>query len=50
MLYRVTKRFIYGPLAGITIVEVTRVKFAVGFRCEKPIGGSGYEVLAVEPV
>lgn len=50
-MYRVTKRFFSGILAGLTIVEVTSVRFRIGFRCEKPSGGSsGYEVIAVEPV
>lgn len=44
--YHVTKKFIAGPLAGLEITETTVVRFAVGFKCEKPIGGSPYVVTA----
>ena len=49
-MFRVTKRFFSGLLAGLTITETTAVEFAVGFRCENPIGGSGYEIMAVERI
>ena len=49
-LYRVTKHFTDETLKGITITELTRVKFEVGFECKKPSGGSPYVVTAVEVV
>lgn len=45
--YAVTKTFVGGLLKGITIVEETTVKFAVGFVCTMPIGGSPYRIDAV---
>lgn len=48
MTYRVTKLFTSGLLAGLTITETTTVAFRVGFRCEKPIGGSAYVITACE--
>lgn len=51
MKYEVTKTFTAGALAGLTITEVTSVEFAVGFRCENPIGGgSPYVVTSVKEV
>jgi len=38
MEFRVTKRFIAGTLAGMTISEITTVKFLVG----KTYGGNGF--------
>ena len=49
-MFRITKRFFSGLLAGLTITETTSVEFAVGFRCDTPIGGSGYEIIAVDRV
>lgn len=48
-MFQVTKTFIGGALKGITIVEKTSVKYAVGFVCKKPIGGSPYRIDAVSP-
>lgn len=44
--YSVTKRFFSGLLKGLETTEVTTVKFEEGFRCERPIGGSGYEIIS----
>jgi hypothetical protein len=49
-LFRVTKRFTGGLLAGIVSTEETSVKFPVGFKCPRPVGGSPYVVEACEPV
>ena len=49
-MFRITKRFFSGLLAGLTITEMTAVQYAVGFRCKSPVGGSGYEILAVERI
>lgn len=49
-MYRVTKHFIGGLLAGLTATETTPVRFHVGFVCKHPIGGSPYKVTAVEEV
>lgn len=46
--YRVTRLFTGGLLAGLTYTEVTTVEFAVGFTCERPVGGSPYRIIAVE--
>ena len=40
MKYEVIKTFTAGALSGLTVTEVTSVEFAVGFRCDNPIGGS----------
>lgn len=49
MLYFVTKEFTGGLLAGITAVEETTVPFPIGFRCDRPAGGSPYIVRNCEP-
>jgi hypothetical protein len=49
-MYEVTKLFIGGILAGLTIVEKTSVKFAVGFECQKPCGGSPYRIVEVRRI
>ncbi len=49
-LYKVTRKFIGGTLEGLEHTETTTVKFAIGFVCENPIGGSPYKVVAVEPI
>jgi hypothetical protein len=46
--YEVTKTFTSGLLKGLTITEVTSVKFEVGFICEKPCAGSPYIITAVK--
>ena len=48
-LFRVTKRFTGGLLAGIVSTEETTVKFPVGFKCPRPSAGSPYVVEACEP-
>jgi hypothetical protein len=48
--FRIQKHFIGGLLKGATISETTTVRFQVGFVCTKPVGGSPYEILAVEEV
>lgn len=47
-LYRVTRKFIGGILAGLTHTEITSIKFDVGFVCQKPCAGDPYEIIAVE--
>lgn len=47
-LYRIEKTFIGGILEGITISEITPVRFELGFICLKPCGGSPYKITAVE--
>jgi hypothetical protein len=42
--YSVTRQFTSGPLAGLTHTQTTTVPMAVGFKCEKPIGGSPYVI------
>lgn len=49
-LFRVTKRFTGGLLDGIVITEETSVRFPVGFKCPRPVGGSPYVIEACEPV
>jgi len=44
--YLVTRKFIGGILDGLTHTEVTSVQFDVGFRCENPVGGSPYVIVA----
>lgn len=44
--YEITKLFTSGPLKGQKIKEITTVEFPVGFSCQKPIGFSGYTILA----
>lgn len=48
--YKVTRKFTGGILKGLTHTEETTVKFSVGFRCDKPAGGSPYIITEVEPV
>lgn len=48
--FEVTRQFISGPLAGLSFSEVSSVSFPVGFRCEKPMGGSGYEITSCREV
>lgn len=48
--YKVTRQFTGGILKGQTHTEETTVKFSVGFRCDKPAGGSPYIITKVEPV
>jgi hypothetical protein len=49
-LYRVTKFFTGGLLAGITASEETTVRFDVGFECHKPSGGSPYKIVGCEQI
>jgi len=49
-LYRVTKFFTGGLLAGLTSAEETTVRFDVGFECPKPSGGSPYKVVGCEQI
>jgi hypothetical protein len=49
-MYQITKVFTGGILKGLTIQEKTSVKFAVGFECKKPIGGSSYKITECIPV
>lgn len=48
--YLVTREFVGGVLKGTKVTQLTSVKFEVGFRCDKPIGGSPYVILACEEV
>lgn len=48
--YRITKHFTDGLLKGLDYSETTTVRFEVGFVCLKPVGGSPYEITAVEEV
>ena len=43
--YLVTRKFVGGILDGLTFTERTTVKMEVGFRVEKPIGGSPYVIV-----
>lgn len=49
-LYEVTRKFTDGTLVGMTHTEVISVKVDVGFRCDKPIGGSPYVIIACNEV
>jgi len=44
MKYEITKTFLSGPLAGLSITERTSVEFVEGFVCKKPIGRSSYRI------
>ena len=49
--YQVTKQFIDGILAGLTVTEETAVKFEPGFTCRGSAWlGSGYTVISVTEV
>lgn len=48
--YKITKHFTGGALKGYTLDEITTAKFEVGQRVDRPIGGSSYEITAVEPI
>lgn len=48
--YQVTRQFTDGPLKGMTHTEVSVVGFPVGFKCDKPVGGSPYVILACTEV
>lgn len=48
--YRVTRRFTGGNLEGLEYTAIQGYAPAVGFRCDNPIGGSPYEIIAVERV
>jgi len=48
--FKITRQFVSGILAGLTYTEVTSVFMPVGFTCLNPIGGSGYTIIACEPV
>jgi hypothetical protein len=48
--FQVTRKFTAGPLAGLTFTETTTVFMPVGFRCERPIGGSPYVVTSCTEV
>lgn len=50
MLWNVTREFTGGLLKGQTHTEQTTVEFTVGFRCDRPVGGSPYVITKVEPV
>ena len=50
LLYRITRKFTNGLLSGLTHVEITRVPFREGFKCDKPAGGSPYVITKVEIV
>lgn len=45
-MYRVTKQFISGLLAGLTITETTQVRFTVGNTYNPCAGSSSYIVTA----
>lgn len=45
--FTVVKKFVGGILDGIEYPEQTDVEFVVGWKCEKPIGGSPYVIVAV---
>jgi hypothetical protein len=47
-MFKVTKRFTSGLLAGLEITETTSVKFEVGTKVKGGRNGSSYEVVAVE--
>jgi hypothetical protein len=47
-MFKVTKRFTSGLLAGLVIEEVTSVEFKVGFEVKAGRHGSGYVVAKVE--
>lgn len=50
-LYRITRLFTSGTLAGLTHTEVTTVHFDVGFECAAwAYCPSGYRIIAVEEV
>ena len=46
-VYIVEKKFIGGFLDGLTISEMTNVKYPLGFVCEKPVGGSPYKIISI---
>lgn len=46
--YLITKQFTAGVLEGLTIQEVTRVKFHVGKVYTACVGSSAYKVMACE--
>jgi len=48
--FEVVKTFTGGLLAGITITELTPVRFAVGFECHQPLGGSPYRIDSIKEV
>lgn len=43
-IYLVSKKHTAGLLAGLVTNEITAVKFAVGFVCERAIGGGSYAI------
>lgn len=49
-MFKVTKRFTSGLLAGLVTEEVTSVEFVVGFEVKAGRYGSGYVVEKVEAV
>lgn len=44
-MYTITRKFTGGILEGMTHSARSYVSIPVGFKCEKPIGGSPYEVI-----
>jgi hypothetical protein len=46
-IYTVTRKFTGGTLKGLEHTAETSAKFAVGFECENPCGGSPYIITAV---
>ena len=49
-MFRVTKRFVSGLLAGIELTETTSVRFTVGKHYTPCAGSSAYVVTACELV
>jgi hypothetical protein len=47
--YKITKKFIKGVLKGITITEVTPVKFEIG-KVYGPKNGSRFEIVNMKEV
>jgi hypothetical protein len=49
-MFKVTKTFLTGPLAGMTITETTSVMFEAGKVYRQCAGGGSYRVRSVERV
>jgi hypothetical protein len=50
MKYEIVRHFTGGFLKGLTITEITSVKFGIGFICNHPAGGSPYIIQSVKEI
>ena len=48
-MFLVTREFVSGMLKGLTHTEVTSVAWKVGTLVSKPVGGSAYKIIRMDP-